>query len=120
MWLNCHAVTEALRRTHDSQHEFAGFPKPPSMADVEGGGKWGNRADDVIAIHRYTQHPTRWMVSDIHVKKVKETETGGRPTSMDSPISLRMMPSNVTFTIAGRDIIIPSLKQSKTESKIEF
>ena len=47
------------------------------MADVEGGGKWGNRADDVISIHRYTQHPTRWMVSDIHVVKVKETETGG-------------------------------------------
>lgn len=120
MWLNCHAVTEALRRTHDAQHEFAGFPKPPSMADVEGGGKWGNRADDVIAIHRYTQHPTRWMVSDIHVKKVKETETGGRPTSMDSPISLRMLPSNVAFTIAGRDIIIPSLKNNNTESKIKF
>jgi len=120
MWLNCHAVTEALRRTHDKEHEFAGFPKPPSMADVEGGGKWGNRADDVIAIHRYTQHPTRWMVSDIHVKKVKETETGGRPTSMDSPISLRMLPSNVAFTIAGRDIIIPSLKNNNTESKIKF
>tara|TARA_R110000772_G_scaffold74599_2_gene162473 strand:+ start:9789 stop:10709 length:921 start_codon:yes stop_codon:yes gene_type:complete len=119
MWLNCHAVTEALRRTHDKDHEFAGFPKPPSMADVEGGGKWGNRADDVIAIHRYTQHPTRWMVSDIHVKKVKETETGGRPTSMDSPVSLRMLPSNIGFTIAGRDIIIPSLK-NKPESKIKF
>jgi len=109
MWLNAHAVTEALRRTHDKEHEFAGYPKPPSMADVEGGGKWGNRADDVICIHRYTQHPTRWTISDIHVKKVKETETGGRPTSMDSPISLRMQPKNVAFTIAGRDIIKPPL-----------
>jgi len=109
MWLNAHAVTEALRRTHDKDHEFAGYPKPPSMADVEGGGKWGNRADDVICIHRYTQHPTRWTISDIHVKKVKETETGGRPTSMDSPISLRMQPKNVAFTIAGRDIIKPPL-----------
>lgn len=120
MWLNAHAVTEALRRTHDQNHEFAGFPKPPSMADVEGGGKWGNRADDVISIHRYTQHPTRWMVSDIHVKKVKETETGGRPTSMDSPISLRMQPSNVAFTIAGKDIIIPSIKNQSLKSKLIF
>ena len=119
MWLNAHAVTEALRRTHDKDHEFAGFPKPPSMADVEGGGKWGNRADDVISIHRYTQHHTRWMVSDIHVKKVKETETGGRPTPMDSPISLRMQPSNVAFTIAGKDVIIPSLKNNN-KSKITF
>jgi len=105
MWLNCHAVTEALRRKHPQDHEFAGFPMPPSMADVEGGGKWGNRADDVVSIHRYTQHPERWMYSDIHVTKVKETETGGRPTPYDAPISLRMMPSNTAFTIAGRDVI---------------
>jgi len=105
MWLNCHAVTEALRRKHPQDHEFAGFPMPPSMADVEGGGKWGNRADDVVSVHRYTQHPERWMYSDIHVTKVKETETGGRPTPFDAPISFRMMPSNTAFTIAGRDII---------------
>lgn len=105
LWLNAHAVTEALRRKHSQDHEFAGFPMPPSMADVEGGGKWGNRADDVISVHRYTQHPTRWMVSDIHVVKVKETETGGRPTGMDTPISLRMGVGNTSFTVAGQDII---------------
>jgi len=122
MWLNCHAVTEALRRVHDKDHVYAGFPKPPSMADVEGGGKWGNRADDVIAIHRYTQHPDRWMVSDIHVRKVKETETGGRPTSMDAPISLRMMPSNVSFTVAGRELITPSTPKKETTNfdSLEF
>jgi len=115
MWLNTHAVTEALRRVHTHGHEFEGFPKPPSMADVEGGGKWGNRADDVISIHRYTQHPTRWMVSDIHVKKVKETETGGRPTSMDAPISLRMQPKNVAFEIAGKEIIKKNSQQPKED-----
>lgn len=121
MWLNCHAVTEALRRVHDKDHVYAGFPKPPSMADVEGGGKWGNRADDVIAIHRYTQHPDRWMVSDIHVRKVKETETGGRPTSMDAPISLRMMPSNVSFTVAGRELIAKQVKKNNTNfDSLEF
>lgn len=117
IWLNAHAVTEALRRTHSVGHEFEGYPKPPSMADVEGGGKWGNRADDVIAVHRYTQHPTKWVISEIHVKKVKETETGGRPTNMDSPISLRMQPKNVSFTVAGKEIckpIIESLKDVET------
>lgn len=105
MWLNAHAVTESLRRVHDQQHEFAGHPKPCQMSDIEGGGKWGNRADDVISVHRYTQHPSRWMVSDIHVRKVKETESGGRPTSMDSPISLRMIEGNCQFTCAGKDVI---------------
>lgn len=105
IWLNAHAVTEALRRVHDKDHEFAGHPKPPKMSDVEGGGKWGNRADDVISVHRYTQHPDRWMVSDIHVVKVKETETGGRPTNMDAPISMRMGIGNASFTVAGQSLI---------------
>jgi len=116
MWLNAHAVTEALRRKHPSGHDFEGLPMPCSMADVEGGGKWGNRADDVVSIHRYTQSPDRWMVSDIHVVKVKETETGGRPTSLDTPISLRMQPSNVAFTVAGKDIIDHSVKTQVSPS----
>lgn len=105
IWLNTHAVTESLRKVHDNQHEFAGLPKPCGLADIEGGGKWGNRADDVISIHRYTQHKDRWMVADVHVKKVKETETGGRPTNNDAPISLRMMQGNCGYTIAGIDVI---------------
>lgn len=115
IWLNAHAVTEALRKKHPSGHEFEGLPQPCSMADVEGGGKWGNRADDVISTHRYTQHPTRWMVSDIHVVKVKETETGGRPTSLEAPISLRMGVGNTSFSVAGKDIIDTS-KHAKIET----
>jgi len=105
VWLNTHAVTEALRRVHTKEHDYAGLPQPPSMADVEGGGKWGNRADDVFTIHRYTQHPTEWMFSDIHVRKVKEVETGGRPTPIDEPIRLRMVRNNVGFEFLGVDIL---------------
>lgn len=105
IWLNTHAVTEALRRTYPKDHEYAGHPSPPSMADVEGGGKWGNRADDVYTIHRLTMHPNLWMVSDIHVRKIKEVETGGRCTSIDSPLSLRMNIGNAGFSFAGSDII---------------
>lgn len=105
LWLNAHGVTEALRRVYEANHEYAGLPKPCGLASVEGGGKWGNRADDVISIHRMTQHPTLWNVSEIHVLKVKETETGGRPTSSDAPIALRMEAGNVKFTVAGMDVI---------------
>ena len=105
MWLNAHGVTEALRRVYEKDHEYAGLPKPCGLASVEGGGKWGNRADDVISIHRLTQHSSRWNISEIHVLKVKETETGGRPTSQDEPICLRMEAGNVNFTVAGRDVI---------------
>ena len=78
---------------------------PPTMADVEGGGKWGNRADQVYTFHRYTQHATEWMISDIHVRKVKEVETGGKPTSIDNPIRLRMSKNNVGFEFMGADIM---------------
>ena len=105
IWLNAHAVTESLRRVYPSQHEYAGLPMPPNMADVEGGGKWGNRANQVYTVHRMTQHPTDWMLSEIHVRKVKETESGGRPTSIDSPVVLRMMPGACSFTYAGMDVM---------------
>lgn len=105
IWLNAHAVTEALRKTHTKEHEMYGLPMPPSLADVEGGGKWGNRADDVFTIHRYIQHPTKWMISEIHVRKVKEVETGGRPTPIDNPIKLRMAIDNVGFEYAGNNIL---------------
>ena len=115
MWLNTHAVTEAMRKTHDKDHVMAGLPRPCGMADIEGGGKWGNRADDVISTHRYTASADKWMVSDIHVKKVKETETGGRPTVEDAPISLRMSQGNCGYTIAGIDIISEVLKTSRVK-----
>ena len=36
-----------------------------------------------------TQHPDRWYIGELHVRKVKETITGGGVTPRDSPIELR-------------------------------
>jgi len=74
-------------------------------SDVEGGGKFVNRADDFIVIHRYTQHPTDFMITNIHVRKVKEIETGGRPTPMEMPIKMRSIINNVGFSIDGMNLI---------------
>lgn len=101
IWLNTHANTAALRYKHGHQHEYGDYPIPPMASDVEGGGKFVNRADDFLVIHRYIQHPTDWMQSHIHVRKVKDTDTGGRPTSMDDPIRLRSVINNVGFEIGG-------------------
>jgi hypothetical protein len=90
LFVNAHANTEALRKEYPKEHEYAGHPKPPTASDIEGGGKWVNRADDFIVIHRLTQHESRWMYTDIHIKKVKETETGGKPTFMNEPVSFRL------------------------------
>ena len=90
------------------------------MADVEGGGKWGNRADDVITIHRYTQHQHEWNISQLHVRKVKEVETGGKPTPIDSPICLKMLPGNAGFTCAGIDVMQVARAKNNNLRKINF
>ena len=105
IWLNTHAVTEALRRTNKKGQNYEGFPSPPMAADSEGGGKWVNRASDFLVIHRYSQHPTDWMYSHLHVRKVKEMETGGRPTPMQEPVVMRSKAGNVGFEIGGFDLV---------------
>ena len=105
IFLNAHGVTEAMRKTHVKEHEYANLPMPLGLSSVEGGGKWGNRADDVICCHRYTSHATDWMFSHIHVLKIKETETGGRCTPYEMPIKLRMVKNNVGFEFMGKDIL---------------
>lgn len=105
IWLNTHASTDALRKKHGDRHEYAGHPIPPMASDVEGGGKFVNRADDFFVIHRYIQHPTEWMNSLIHVRKVKDVDTGGRPTSIDCPIKLKSVKNNVGFELNGKNLL---------------
>lgn len=106
IWLNTHANTEALRKTHAAQHEYAGHPIPPMASDVEGGGKFVNRVTDFfMVIHRYTQHETDWMYSHIHVRKIKDIDSGGFPTSLDGSIRLRSIKNNVGYEIDGKNLV---------------
>lgn len=113
IWLNTHAATEALRKKHGPKEMYDGHPIPPMASDVEGGGKFVNRADDFMVIHRYIQHPTDWMYSMIHMRKVKDIDTGGRPTPIDEPIRLRSIVNNVGFEINGQNLIQYIVKEQK-------
>jgi len=99
IYLCIHAATDALRKTH-KEGDFEGHPMPPNMADAEGGGKWGNRADDFIVIHRYVADQLNWMYTHVHVKKVKETETGGKPTPLNDAVRFKYE-YGTGFTCAG-------------------
>jgi hypothetical protein len=90
IYLCTHASTEALRKVHPKQHDKEGLPIPPNSADAEGGGKWVNRADDFIVIHRYVQCSSTWMITEVHIKKIKETETGGKPTFLTEPVKFSL------------------------------
>jgi hypothetical protein len=116
LWLNTHANTGAIRMTHFLGHEYGGYPIPPNAGDVEGGAKFVNRADDFMVVHRYTQHPSDWNQTHIHIRKVKETESGGRPTPLDEPIKLKSMINNVGFEIDGQNILKTVLQNKKQQT----
>ena len=98
VWLNMHAVTEAQRRKGDD-----GLPVAPYAEDTEGGGKFVNRADCFITIHRKVQAPDPNIkkTSELHIRKVRETETGGQPTPIDDPITFTMNTSHTAFRISS-------------------
>lgn len=92
-WINLHAVTSAAR-AKDGERKY---PLAPRKEDTEGGQKFPNKADDFMTTHRLTQHPTDWMITEVHIRKIKDTETGGRPTSLDTPVKLEMYRGGCAF-----------------------
>ena len=95
VWVNAHAVTEAQRRKGPD-----GLPVAPYAEDTEGGGKFVNRADCFMTIHRKVQamDPEIRKMSELHVRKVRDVETGGRPTPLEDPYCLMMNLSHTGFT----------------------
>ena len=96
VWLNMHAVTEAQRRKGED-----GLPVAPYAEDTEGGGKFVNRADCFITIHRKVQHPipADRKITELHVRKVRDVETGGEPTPLEDPIRFEMNTSRTAFRV---------------------
>jgi hypothetical protein len=110
VWLNMHAVTEAQRRKGDD-----GLPVAPYAEDTEGGGKFVNRADCFITIHRKVQAPDHNVkkTTEMHVRKVREVETGGQPTPLDDPIMFTMNTSRTAFRScsSGKELFQPIGKE---------
>jgi hypothetical protein len=95
VWLNMHAVTEAQRMRGED-----GLPVAPTASMTEGGGKFVNRADCFLTFHRKVASPdydTR-KTMEFHVRKIRETETGGQPTVWDQPFLFKMNESNTGFS----------------------
>ena len=85
IYLNCHVITGAMRlQKGETVH------RAPGKADTEGGGKFSNKADDFMTFHREVQDPENFTKMQIHVRKIKEVETGGGYTPYDSPYILEM------------------------------
>jgi len=110
-WINCHAVTEALRKRHEKGHTFKGQPIPPMIGDAEGGAVNGNRCDDFLIIHRYIYDSIDWIYTRLYVAKVKSQELGYKPTSIEAPLMFKSILNNVGFELNGKNLVTYATKE---------
>lgn len=103
IYLNMHAGTSAARNK-----DANGFTKAPQKEDSEMGVMFANKADEFLTIHRNTQSEKEFMFTEMHVRKVKEIETGGKVTPLMKPIILQAHRGAVGFDIKScKDLNAP-------------
>ncbi len=117
VWLNTHAVTEAQRMKGDD-----GLPIAPFAEQTEGGGKFVNRCDNFLTFHRKIQHPEPHMrkTMEFHVRKIREVETGGAPTSYNDPMMFEMNASKTGFTNQRGKLMFTPLGQKEVKQEEIF
>lgn len=111
IYLNCHVGTTGARKKDDK-----GFTLAPQKEDSEMGVMFANKADDFLTVHRVTQHETEWMMTEIHVRKIKETETGGKVTPIHKPFKMKMVNGLTGFEYFGYN---PVLEWHKKRNGVE-
>jgi hypothetical protein len=77
--VNAHSITEARRLKID---DSGNIPRP-YKSHIDGGAIWANRADDFYVIHRQVKNPEQFMFTELHVDKIKDSDTGGNLTRGD-------------------------------------
>jgi energy-coupling factor transporter ATP-binding protein EcfA2 len=99
IYLNCHTVTEAQRVKPDNN----GHRPAPMDSDVEGGGKFPNKADNTIVLHRQISSMLdgEKFITEIHVRKVRNQEFGGEPTPYSSPLRFKYRVDRTGFDFVG-------------------
>lgn len=92
IYLNAHVGTGAARKKDKSD-----FTVAPGKEDTEMGVMFANKADEFLTIHRNVDHETDFLLTELHVRKVKEIETGGQVTPKYRPVMLRPLPGVTGF-----------------------
>jgi len=95
IYLNCHTVTEAQRVKPDQN----GHRPAPMDSDVEGGGKFPNKADNTIVLHRQISSMTKEekYITEFHVRKVRNQEFGGDVTPFNQPLKFKYRIDRTAF-----------------------
>jgi hypothetical protein len=100
IFINAHSVTSTYR-----MKDADGRTPAPKKGDTEGGTKFASKAFDFLTFHRHVDDPAEYRKMEIYVRKVKETETGGRVSPFTTPIILEMVNSVSYVDVNGRDAV---------------
>lgn len=92
LFLSVHTTTAAQREKDSEGNQIM-----PHATDAEGGSALYNRCDNFITAHRKIKDNNQFMFTQISVDKVRNDDTGGRPTPKNEPVILRMN-DKVEFT----------------------
>jgi hypothetical protein len=86
--VNAHPSSDAVRlgSVYQKGHQWEGHLRAPMKADIEGGQPFANKADDFLVCHRLIQHDAMRLFTMIDVVKIKDTDTGGKPTVLNVPV----------------------------------
>ena len=93
-----HVGSEAARK-----RDGEGYIQVPWKSDIEMGAMKDNKADDFMIYHRYSTDPTRKWITEVHVHKIKDVETGGEPTPKDEPVKLLANKDLCGYSCGGVD-----------------
>jgi hypothetical protein len=118
IYVNTHVVTEAARKKYSDTQAFPGYPFPPSKSDSEGGQSFGNRPDSFLTIHRLVGHPSMNDKTMLYIRKVKDTETGSKVSSIEDPVLLDFN-NGLGFTIDGINPLTSVVASEKVQAPIE-
>jgi archaellum biogenesis ATPase FlaH len=116
IYLNTHTVTESQREKLDANGER----KAPMPSMTEGGGKWINKSDDVMVLHRNPKSIIEGnkFITEVHVDKVRNQEFGGEQTPQDKPLLFKHRMDRTGFDIIGDSYTEPIA--NKTFDKLPF
>jgi len=116
IYISTHPTSESGRTSmiYPQEHHWAGHLKPPLKAHIEGGKPFLNRCDDMIVCHRLVKHPEMKFLTMIEIEKIKDRDTGGMQTELNSPL-LFDYNFGLGFKIGGVD---PLKRPSKKPKQI--
>ena len=120
IYINAHPTSASGRRMaeYPKDHDWAGHIMPPVKADIEGGKPFANKADDFLICHRLTKHSNLWKYTMIEVDKIKDSDTGGKPTNLGIPIMIDYN-YGLGFIVGGVDVLARERKKVALPEKKE-